>query len=265
MNKILSMHRLGLLFKKDWAENWKFYLLAIPVIIILISLFFYITDDIKREINNGLSYVGPQMKNFQFGHEMKYLTGLIFLSVVAAILRFNSLSHKSKSIDFLLLPATATEKMIINWVWVFPIFFTVYSILYWVMDHAFITAYISMAKEAGVAVTEVNKIVFVDLKTVWEHPSEFSCYPIFTSIFLLGPLLFRKYAVVITIILAATGAYTYMDLLNSMQHSLIPESVKQGFSYTLPGGIRPDYLLLMFVIPALFWIITWMRIKERQV
>ncbi|UKJ07551.1 hypothetical protein [Solitalea lacus] len=267
MNNTFSLQRFKLLVLKEWAENRRLYLFAIPLIAIVISMFFYYMGDniqsaIKLSYNTRHdSYTYPIWRH---KHEGVYNIVLILLSACWANMRFNHLSGKAKSIGFLMQPATCFEKFILNWLLVFPALLLVYTLVFCIIDYFFINAYISMAK-AGGAESLLKELAYVDLKYAWfDTVALLALYSIFTSIFLLGPFLFKRYAFVSTLLVVAAGTYGYVQWHENRVYVYgLQQFLKLEYLMSWPHQIVVIVWVLM--IPALVWVATYLRIKEREV
>ncbi|UKJ07553.1 hypothetical protein [Solitalea lacus] len=222
MNSTLSMHRLGLLFKKDWVENWTSYLFILTAIIAIIPLMLKIENVVKRG-NEEIVAANVSM-------------GLLFITTVwLPILRFNQFSKNEKALNFLILPATAFEKFLVNWVYAIP-----FSILPYVIMHLYFFEY------------KLNHLHII-------NDSYMDYWLLYASVFFIGNLLFKRYAGVKCFLLIAvvlSAILKFGDTIES-RWCIKTDFLFGSFNYYIVSGF-------LVAVSVLIWILCWQLIKKKQ-
>ena len=279
MNNAFSFYRLKLLFQKDWAENRNIYLLSIPVMsLIIILVYLIIGGDFKSQLQSVKEY---KHEYWHYQNEGIYTVGLFLISLLNVVLRVNKLANKRAITEYLLTPSSASEKLALNWIWSFPVLFIVYTILFQIVDHPFITYYIESAKEAKVYNLAEGLTYFNLNHCIKENWEGLGWFLIIFSSLLLSPFHFKRYAIIKGLITILLFIYMLSTLSNHLLQRAFPfyKSVN-GLFFRASGRIPDDRYftfllshnqnlligsLLFCLLPVLIWIINWYKIKEKQV
>ncbi|POY38397.1 hypothetical protein C3K47_03080 [Solitalea longa] len=289
MNNTFSFYRLKLLFQKDWAENKKLYLLALPGLLILITLVYRTQSNFKfdinwiKEIHNTSQWY---INDLEYQNEKIFFGGWFLTSLVAIFIRWNKLLTRKSLIDFLLLPATSTEKFIFNWLWIFLIPFFIYVILFQIVDFLFISSYIEKIKEANIPQL-VEKLKYFNISHFIQNGWYALGYlTIIFSALLLSPFIFKKYSILKGILIIPVFSYLLnlfsdklLKYLYPFQHGVnglyfsisirLPQHIEnEGFlqEYSLSENHKILIGLILFgTVPILIWLANWYKIKEKQI
>jgi hypothetical protein len=270
MNNTFSIQRFGLLLKRQWLEFGKIYLIILGVALGIIIAFY------TFGLWNVLFEEGQfAARDVNFREPLFLIFGFLFISIIASSY-YAHLGQKPKAIVDLLIPASTFEKFLSG------LFFTAilstisFLILFYIADLAFIskvkTIYESTGGKTvlinGKEVESFNKLEYFFARN-WENAFlPVYVVPFFvTSIFLLGSVYFNKFHYIKTAIavMIFSGIWSY----------IIFKSGEKLFMNRVPVKIHMDnftqrdgeYLgvLLLSVLTLIFWSITYVRLKEKEV
>jgi hypothetical protein len=272
MNQFFSFNRFSLLVSKHWADNKKRYLLSVIAFMGLLIVWFVFT--MLVDSSNPI------------GKDMQMITYYFLLFVVGSFYAnqyFRDLGSRAKGINFLLVPASAFEKILCSLLYTVILFIVVFTAAFYLVDALMVAIAKSFLvvdipnKEQGLAnVFEVGKLPF-------DGESNIHILLIFFAIqsaFLLGSVYYGKYSFIKTII---SGFVVFFMFFCSFYflYDLMPEGgYSNGFftSYRINNPGKDDYLvripgwlgqtlyyLLMYGIAPFFWIVSYVRLKEKQV
>lgn len=274
MNQFFSFKRFTLLVRKHWADNKKRYGLSVLAFIGLLTTWFVFT-------------MLTEFDSVPMGREVQTITfflALFALGTFYASQYFSDLGSRSKGINFLLVPASTFEKLLCSLLYTVLLFFVVYTASFYLVDVLMVgvAKTFSETTEAGVQPTVFN--VFDMLIFPFNRDTTFNFLLFFFSVqsaFLLGSVYFEKYSFIKTIICCFAAAFILFFLIYFFNDKLLPPgSYPKGFftAYRfrvdgvnerlvqIPAWIGQvlRYLILYGVAPFL-WIVTYYRLKEKQV
>jgi hypothetical protein len=273
MNNTFNIQRFGLLLKRKWLEFGKIYLITLAVAfgVILISYttaFWPLMNDFRAFSDRTLIF-----------REFLFLGfGFLFITAVASAY-FSHLGQKPKTIIDLLIPASTFEKFTAG------IFFTAilttvsFVLIFWLTDLVFVTKlrsiYSSVSKSTSytdahgtiTAIKDNAAYFFVRNKPNLFLP--LYVLPFFvTSIFLLGSIYFNKFHYIKTAlsVMLFTGLWTFIvvqagQYLTDGRHGTGRNPVIGGDK----GSVEWLLTLLLLVLTLVFWAITYVRLKEKEV
>ena len=272
MHDTLNFSRLGMLVRRHWAENVKFFLLGAIALFGLMAMVFAI----------WIIGAGPQY------HEddtwVVFLTGLFITGCIFASISFNALGDKAKGTYWMSLPASHLEKLIVTIFFTTVFFFAVYCACFFpIRQLAF--AYIeSAAKDNPVRyqLTYMNWKGDAEIKLVARY--FFLCFMAVQSLFLLGIAYYKKFAYVKTVIVGATFVFLFVWMMSGIDDKMFVEfgqvnwNVFEARKQDLSGGGLPtqvykvselskDFSLFMlqYMWAPVFWVVTWFRLKETEI
>ncbi len=275
MNNTFNIQRFGLLLKRQWLEFGKIYLITLAVALGVIvtfysfSLYGFITGD------------GPLYeRSLNFREPLFLIFGFLFITVIASSY-FAHLGQKPKATIDLMIPASTFEKFLTG------IFFTAllstlsFIIIFYLTDLAFITKLKSMAhmigretfdSETGENIkSEMSNLSYFFVQNGFDH----KFIPIYglpffvTSIFLLGSIYFNKYHYIKTAIFTMifSGIWTWIMVKSGQTifdgRIMINDSQREYHNFK--GLIELGLFFLILLLTAIFWSITYTRLKEKQV
>lgn len=127
MNQIFSLSRFGKLVMSHWAEYKKRYaLFALAMFgIMLFGTICLLAFDSYRSFDEDMQYA--------LFHFALFTAACIFSGTF-----LSNLNDKSKGITYIMLPASAFEKLLCTILFTIPLFFTVYVIAFYIIDIPFV-------------------------------------------------------------------------------------------------------------------------------
>lgn len=272
MNNTFNIQRLCLLLKRQWLEFGRIYLITLAVALGVIITFYgfslYPVLIKARGIgSNDLGFRAP----------LFLILGFLFITVVASSY-FAHLGQKPKAIIDLMIPASTFEKFITS------VFFTAllstvsFVIIFYLTDFAFISKLRNMfpdfkSEESrnGITVSIDHLAYFFNRNNPREFTSIYLITPFFvTSIFLLGSIYFNRYHYIKTTIctMIFSGIWTWI-MVKTGQAIFEGKILKNDGGFINIGNSKWQIELVVFslflLLTTIFWIITYTRLKEKQV
>lgn len=258
MHPFFSVNRFSLLIAQHWAENKKRYALSILAIAGLLIAWFICGMLIEDE--NPMSGGAQEMIFFL----MLFATGTFYAGYY-----FRDLSSRDKGSNFMLVPASVFEKFLCALLYTVVLFFLSYTVIFYLVDLCMVSLSnnIHNVKETGNAtVANIFETVLIRFRDESTVRSLFLFFVI-QSLFLLGSVYFRKYTFLKTAVIGFAlffvifcvlyffyGRHWHEDNDNGRYLHLFPEWAEQPFR-----------LIVMYLATPLIWIITYYRLKAKQV
>ena len=275
MNAVFDLNRWLLYVGKHWNENRKKYLLSLGAIVGLLVLWFsfLILTSGERPIEVNLQAV-------------TYYVGLFLCGSLLASLMFADLSDGPKAIHFLLVPASALEKLLSALLYGVVLFFISYTLVYYLVDFIMVKVAYNAAVTAHhtefltpAAAQVVN--VFV---TPHEQGDNFYIYFLLAyigiqSAFFLGSVYFVKFSYIKTAVSVLVAFVSLAFFIHKVMGSFVPDgNFYEPFStyriYKPSGDVAvqlPDWLsnillfLFKYIMAPVFYVATYFRLKEKEV
>ena len=266
MSSSFSLSRLVKLIKKEFFENARLYLLSILALFGLLALIFTF-------------WIGVSDPDYhEEGTYLIFLMGLYISGSAFASMSFSKLGSKDKGIYWLGIPATHSEKLICSIFYSTILFTIVYCLVYYAVKSlaiSFLLEYIK--KYPGSTYTEM---------TDFEHDFGgvirnlvFGYFGV-QSIYLLGSVYFSRYSFIVTSVLGAFILLIFGYYLTRLNEHILGNNIvwnlitadKSGdvqegvYRYSVSSGLA-DFLTyaIRYAWAPLFWVITWIRLKEKEI
>jgi hypothetical protein len=274
MNQFFSFKRFTLLVLKHWADNKKRYGLSVLAFIGLLITWFVFTmltgfDD------------KPMGKAVQ---HITFFLSLFAVGTFYASQYFNDLGSRAKGINFLLVPASTFEKLLCGLLYTVILFFVVFTAAFYLVD----TLMVAIANTFNTAGEPAGKVSVINVFKViilrFNEDSTVNFLLFFFSVqsaFLLGSVYFEKYSFIKTIISGFVAGFILFCMMYFFYEHLLPNGeFHRGFltSYRVhvdgvndrlihvPGWIGEIFrFLIMYAVAPFLWIVTYYRLKEKQV
>jgi hypothetical protein len=279
-SELFSLSRWTLLVSKQWAENRKPYLLSLLGIAGLLAVWFSFILLMDKSTPMNVIY---QYMTYFFG---LYITGSLYASTV-----FAELGSKRDGIGFLALPASHLEKLLCALLFGILLIFAAYTVIFYAVDIPLVR--IANRLIASTPRNYPNTNIRVPAMHVYnvftgdngpgiEKEMHLFLFAFFSvqSTFLLGSVYFPRLSFIKMVVVLAVGFLAIMTIQANLIHPLLPSGWYNGwtswFSRDAAGNIDkfvvlPDFaekaviLLVQLAPPVLLWIVTWFRLKEKQV
>ena len=281
MNQTFVFSRWQMLVAGHWAENRKRYLLALLAMGGLLAAWygFLLTIDKFGPVNLFLQFTA-------------YYCGLYFVGCFYASTIFSELGSKSRAIQYLSVPASHLEKLLCGILFGVVLFFLAYTAVFYLVD-------IPMVSLANQVIARQHQhwpgtwqpIGTVEVLNLWNMPwapIPDRQYHLFLlgyfavqSAFLLGSVYFARWSFIKTVI----GILLFWGGFIMFTDKVVNEHLPAGWHaydmlrwYDNPDNSPvfrmvqlPDtverllVILVQYSIPPAFWVITYFRLKEKEV
>jgi hypothetical protein len=274
MNQFFSFKRFTLLVLKHWADNKKRYGLAVLAFIGLLITWFVFT------MLTGFDAI-PMGKGVQ---TITFFFALFVLGTFYASQYFNDLGSRAKGINFLLVPASTFEKLLCSLLYSVLLFFVVFTTTFYMVDVLMvgIAKTLPQSTEASGKPVVANVFEIIFLPFTRDVTVNFLLfYFSIQSAYLLGSVYFEKYSFIKTIISSFALAFIVFCFMYFFNQHLLPDGgYPSGFftAYVVRADGIDDRLvqiptwigqvlrfLIMYGIAPFLWIVTYYRLKEKQV
>lgn len=266
MSSPFSFSRLGKLITKQLFENSRLYIFSVLALFGLLALVFAF-------------WIGVSAPNYQEEETyIIFLFGLFIAGSVFAGMSFNMLGSRDKGIYWLSVPATHLEKLICTIFYSTIVFTIVYCLCFYIVKSisiSFIAEYIK--KHPGNSYVELK-----DFGRGLGGAIRYFIYAYFAvqSLYLLGSVYFSRYSFIVTTVAGAFLIFVFGYYLSSIHDNMLgpvgwdvisvrkfDASMKDGhFLYSIsPTLTNILKYAAQFAWAPLFWIITWFRLKEKEI
>ena len=266
MNQVFDINRWILLTGKHWNENRKKYLLSLAALGGLLLIWFSFLLMIEK---GHPMHPAIQIGTYYFG---LLITGCLFGSML-----FADLAATPRAIDYLSVPASIFEKWLTALFFGALIFFICYNVIFYLVD-------ISLVNVANAVTSEPDKVVNIfELEGFpKDHIFHYILYIFFgvQGAFILGSVYFPAYSFIKTSIVIMIFFVFFLFFIGKVLGSIMPagslyESLTayrinktdgQDYIVRLPQWINTVLVFLFqFSIAPVLWIVTLIRLKEKEV
>jgi hypothetical protein len=279
MNSVFDFNRWILYTSKHWNENKKKYLLSLGAIGGLLILWYSFLIIIAGE--------NPIGENIQM---VTYYVGLYLIGCLFASLMISDLNEGATAIHFLLLPASAFEKLLTAILFSFILFFISYTVIYYAVDYAMVKWISAIAAEAGHYAKPdygfTAKVINVFVAPPGMGGDEnFYVYILLVcigvqSVYLLGSVYFVKYNFIKTMVSVLVVFLIFMFFVHKIIHLFMPDGAffepfrvyriyngdKGDLAVRLPEWLNTISLFLFkYTLAPVMWVVTYFRLKEKEV
>jgi hypothetical protein len=269
MTSNFSFPRLLKLIQKQGVENSRLYLLSSLALIVMLALVFAF----------WVSLSAPD-----YGEEVTwiiFLFGLFISGSVFASTTFNMLGNKDKGVYWLGFPASHLEKLICSLFYTTIVFSVVYAASFFLVKSAAIIIIKEIiASHPGYKLmplrTDENSIMTV-------LPYFIYGFYAVQAIYLLGSIYFSRFSFIITTIIGAALIFCFVyymyrisEMFSHYNWKILSATSFNNEGTFTPGGPNKLYsvshltqdIILCFVKfgwAPIFWVITWYRLKEKEI
>lgn len=271
MNNIFNINRFGLLIKRQWLDFGKIYLISLVVITgVLIGFYAWQSPSPLK----GLNYDNDGNLDLRFRYPLFLIVGFLFISIVASSY-FATMGQKSRAILELMIPASTFEKFLTALFYTSVISLLSFLILFYFTDLAFvkyINAHLTEFKVNGNHSKSLKPVESIATQITNDENyrnfilNQFPLPLLVTSIFLLGSIYFNRFHYIKTAVsvIVFCGLASYICI--KVAELLTRDMIMKNQSY---NNDKSDVLLFLLLISItltlIFWTITYVRLKEKEV
>lgn len=286
MNQVFDISRFGLLVRKHWGDNRGKYLLSLGAIASLLLLWY-----------GFLNIVDSRGAANEEGQIIAYYVGLFITGSLYASLLFSDLANKPKGINFLAVPAAQLEKVLVMILYSVFIFFVCYTCIFYVVDFLMVklnnAIRLAAWKEELHGVEEVFKPRYV--ANVFFRDFNDGTGPYFDPLamaftlffgvqgaYALGSIYFPAYSFIKTTIALLLLVLFYILVIAKVLYPILPQGyfdngLTRFYPYSINGPNSeklvqvPSWVgqvifgFFRYVLAPAFWVITYFRLKEKEV
>lgn len=278
MNNLFNLERFGLLLKRHWLEYGKTHLITLGIITgVILGFYGYAYASI---VNNAFGGPGNLSKllHLNFRLPLFIIFGIIIITMVASQY-FAPLGQKAKAIIELTLPTSTFEKFLAGITISVVMGIISYLTIFYLIDLAFVSKlqntyhfiYTETIANAGgdkVTTSRESLVYFFKQQSFKDAPLALYVLPFtISSIFLLGSIYFNKSHYIksmlsLLISMGICGAILVQSAKLVYENTILIEK-----NILLNNKISGFTLLLIFLImlTLVFWVITFMRLREKEV
>jgi hypothetical protein len=278
MENKLDLRRVALLLRSYWIESKKLVIMALGTIVgVMVFLYYTNTHSVAvKMLNKNIWEINNEIQAYIFIYGI-YGIGIVLVSYI-----FKNYSTKINATAGLMVPASYLEKLLAGSIICLILFPFAYCIIVFTIDYAYISYLNFHAKElyvTSIAVDGIkqNTAFFFQLK---QKPEMFLkpfigfwfCTQIFTMI---GMIQFQKQALLKTLVVGILSILAFIFANLGLYKLIVQSLFKQ-----MPVGIRiggdeirnilDNYNaifinIFFFVLPIIFIITAYYKLKEKQV
>lgn len=268
MTANFSLKRTTQLIAKQWVENRRMYLMSVLALVGLLGIVF-----VFWAINGGSRYSEEPL--YIIGLFGLFITGSIFASTT-----FNMLGSKDKGIYWISFPASHLEKFLATLFFNVIVFSVVYLLCFLLLK-TLAESYIHVLIDKDPSKYGYKKINWNNENGIGAAiPYFISAFFAVQAAFILGSAAFKRFAFIITIVLIATFLFLFIYYVSKVTTNSFPGYNFELFSltehsergkdtykeYQLSPVIKESVLFfLKFLITPALWLITWVKLKEKQI
>ena len=253
MNEYFSGERFRLLILQHWADNRKRYLLSLLAYIGVLVLWFLVAVLVNNQ--------EPFDQEFQIA---TYYFSLFALGTTYASQYFGHFGSKAKGINFLMTPASQMEKLLCSLLYSVVFFLVVFTAAYYLVDVP--TTYLMKDHPSPSGTSSSYGLANVFAVEIFEYVDRargnlLIFYLAVQSVFLFGSVLFNKYSFLKTCIGGLVFLFVTFILVYLGNKAAFDSSAVTIF----PGWVREMMVILTWITPVFFWVLTYFRLKAKQV
>lgn len=273
MNQFFSFPRFSLLVAKHWADNKKRYLLSVLAFIGLLVGWYIFTMLVDSRF--------PMGKGLQM---ITYFFALFTVGSFYASQYFRELGSRSKGINFLLVPASAFEKVLCSLLYTVILFFIVFTLSFYLVNILGVWIAQNYVSDIPYPADQRGILNVFDAASLHVSPKTtlniLWIYFTIQSVFLLGSVYFEKYSFLKTVI-AGFVLFFILFCVVYFLYDMMPEGdYTNGIltSYVVKGSGKDSYMvqlpdwfgqlvyyIFMYGTAPFLYLVTYFRLKEKQV
>jgi len=271
MNNTFNFNRFGLLLKRQWLDFGRIYLISLLVVVGAMIGFYYYNMPSPHSDHN-FDYEGNI--DMRFRYPIYLILGFLFISIVASSY-FSILGEKSRAILEMMTPASNFEKFLCGVFYTTLVSFISYLIIFYFVDISFvkyINAHLSEYKSSNPKVESLKAVEsmftqLIDEKKYLEYSFAFFCFPfLITSIYLLGSAYFKKFhyikTTVVVMVFSAISVFTIFKTADLLTRNMYRHNMQDIAN---KNNLILAFCLLTLLVTVIFWLITYVRLKEKEV
>jgi hypothetical protein len=269
MHQLFNFRRFGLLFRKHTAEHYKYYLMATIVLSGLLFLILLFVD--RNRLGANLPPLPAREQEAWFIVTL-LLSGSLFTSTI-----FNDYGNHRKAIGELLLPASSLEKYAVKWVYSWLIYQVIFAFAFYLALFLLGSWYEYRYAQSFdyLQITDLFSSTR-DVMAMW------FIYAFLHAVMLWGSITFKKWqfiktglVLILTILLLSFLNYLLVGSILHKFGNLVTYfpfgniTIGEGAGETQIVRSGPEWryfpYLVFLVMSGFFWVISYFKLKEKQI
>ena len=263
MNDIFSLQRFGWLMRKIFIERTAQILGTIGLCISITFILY------------AMTYL---MQGIAVAQNAAFLVGLTLGGPLVASIVFGYFGNNATGASFLTLPASILEKWLSGVLFVGVIYFLIFLLCFRLIDFAFVAYYHNSLDPHLPYYKEQYDGVHIFSYTEFVASTAYLLFFNFSGLIMLGALFFNKAAFVKTAFIVC-GIMVGAFLLNFLVVKLLINNTQIAFPFNIvwirvgderaalvysQESERNIIFIFRFVLPAIFWSLSLLRLKEKE-
>ena len=277
MNNTFHIKRFGLVFRKDFIENGKRYMLlfltmlGLMALIITLQTWDYYSYSHNRNADNHLNHNRLLLEMLSF---MFFASGIWFASTFS-----NPMNRKLKRLSYLISPSSNLEKFLVRWMITTIGFIVAFFVAMWMADLIRVSICSVVYPEVEIHFLDITRLIALSPNASYyvipknEFPFMISIYFLLQSIFLLGSTFWEKATFIKTFTAGTALFVTYILLCRwviLLCYGSLTGYVNVMGSFEFDNYFA-EYQIFTFastffaVCSITCWIFAFFRIKESEI
>jgi len=249
MNKYFVIHRFVNLLKRELNTNLKRNLLVVGAMFSILTIVAFFRFEIGQGIKSEATFL--KFHNWIF-IAMLFIGGAFITSF-----SFIELRNKVNAHLYLMTPGSSLEKLLVNLVISLFGYFLFLTLFYFLYSFAFNWVTSALYDYQFGNLNFRDKDLFDAIQV----------YAAVHSVFLLGAISFRKYPVILTPIVVFILNFAVLGFAKLTEYIIFGNfDFYNQFLLTKVSSIMDIYarIIVVFVLPPVFWFITYLKLKEKE-
>lgn len=241
--KDISLNRMGLLFKRYFSENW------------------------KRDVIIAAIIFGVEMFTSYDCESSSISTAVLFVFfIIYSGSMFGMLSTSQRSINYLMIPASTSEKVIVNIClsqFYYPLLLVAASCLGILAS----TLTCSVLFSCNLTLKHISMpLSMIDGSDSYALAVTFCIvlFMFFNSIMMFGSVYFRRKAIIKTLLFVAAFFGTLMILFGIIFNIMAGESYNIITNAAIADNVGIISMVFMAIAMIFFWFLTFFRLRETE-
>ena len=279
MNNIINIRRLGLVFRKEFMENWKRYILYFLTMLgIMTVIITWQSYDYQKIVKIGYG-------NFEYhNRDLLIALSLIFavFGLIFASTFMTPMNSKSKRINYLLNPSSNFEKYFSRWIIITIGYIIFFFIALWIADSIRVGICAAYYKDIDIRFLDLTKLIDMegrDFRTYFFSKEIFamvvSIYFLFQSILILGSTFWERMTFIKTFTASAVILWSYIllcrwvILLFYETLNVFGETIENMGDEYIKNIIQEKGAILLVSVLSVFiltnWTLAFFRFRESEI
>jgi hypothetical protein len=274
MSAVFNCKRFTLLVKSDLLLHWKYYLLGYVAVLSGMFLFmlFFIAEPL-REAQAGATYSFVSSDDDWFGFVVAMVAVYFLVLVVSS---FGNLKDKTRRLAWLMLPVTAFEKFLHQFLMMVVILGGALYVALWI-DAQLVRNYIIWHYELpGEVIAAFTPYRFFtplsEAGSLWEQITMVLIVVSLASYFMMANIWFRRFGWIKILVFLVVAIYLFSVLITGLSYLFNPELTTDFRAYLpfvpVPGTDISFFQVYMYTMVDIAWVFLllmgYYKLKETE-